>query len=229
MTRSITVAVGSPDNLRSSIWRLWVQGDEVYFGALQLMPALKVSLHKSGKWHIAWCKSVTGRDRSNRVVCKWRRPPPTRGLVSGISVVVDPYFPKQPFMNKAITDPEIKWLPLALYGKVLGLKTVIATKEADLDSSRLPPNERILARIPKSNGENVLLISEVFTPPPWVWSSIAKWRAEITIHCHKDKFEEARFFDTTRALSISLPSYPHEAPAIYDLLLGWENVVADPE
>jgi hypothetical protein len=227
IARSITVALGSPDNLRSSIWRLWVQGDEVYFGALQLMPALKVSLHKSGKWHIAWCKSVTRPEPNNRVICKWRRPPPMRGFVPGISVVVDPFFPKQPFLNKAITDPEIKWLPLALYGKVLGLKTIIATKAADLDSSRLPPDERILARIPKSNGENVLLIAQNFSPPPWVWSSIAKWRSEIKIHYSADNFDKARLMDTTRALSISLPRYPHEAPAIYDLSLGWENVVAD--
>jgi hypothetical protein len=148
-------------------------------------------------------------------------------MVPGITVVVDPFFSKKPFMNKAITDPEINWLPLALFGKVLALKTVIATKSADLDSSRLTPDERILARIPKSNGENVLFIAHNFTPPPWVWSSIAKWRSEIKIHCHEDQFKEARFMDTTRALSISLPRYPHEAPAIYDLSLGWENVESD--
>ena len=41
--KSITAAVGSPDDLRSAVWRLWVQGDEVYFGATMMLPSLKVS------------------------------------------------------------------------------------------------------------------------------------------------------------------------------------------
>ena len=181
MDNSITVAVGSPDNLRSSIWKLWVQGDEVYFGAVQLMPSFKVSLHKSGKWHIAWDKSVSSA--KDRIVCRWRRPPPNPDkMLLGINVIVDPYFPKEPFKNKAIVDPEIRWLPLALFGKMLTLKVIFATKGADFDSSRIPIDVRILARIPKSNGEYVIFLAQDFSPPAWVWTSIAKWRSEIKLN-----------------------------------------------
>jgi hypothetical protein len=103
---SITVAVGSPDDLRSSIWTLWVQGDEVYFGARPFLPSLKVSLHKTGRWHIAWEKKQ--KNEKTRIIHRWRRPPPFHnGLVDGIGVLIDPYFPKEPFKNRAITDPDI--------------------------------------------------------------------------------------------------------------------------
>lgn len=226
MSNSITVAVGSPDNLRSSIWRLWVQGDEVYFGAIQLLPSLKVSLHKSGNWHIAWHKSLSVSAK-DRIVCQWRRPPPNSDkMLPGINVIVDPYFPLEPFKNKAILDSEIKWLPLALFGKMLTLKVIFATKGADFDSSRVPIDVRILARIPKSNGEYVLCLAQDFSPPAWVWASIAKWRSEIKLH-FKD-VDKTDPLDVTRALSISLPQYPHEAPVIYDLSLGFENVAPEP-
>lgn len=221
MSNSITVAVGSPDNLRSSIWRLWVQGDEVYFGATQVMPALKVSLHKSGDWRIAWDKSFS--PTKNRIVCKWRRPPPNPDkMLPAINVIVDPYFPRHPFKNKAILDPEIKWLPLALFGKMLTLKIVFAMKGADLDSGQMPPSITILARLPKSNGEEILLLAQNFEPPAWVWTYIAKWRSEVKFH-FKDP-DRADPLDVTRALSISLPQHPQEAPVIYDLSLGFENV-----
>jgi len=225
MDKSITVAVGSPDDLRSSIWRLWVQGDEVYFGAVQLLPALKVSLHKSGKWHIAWHKSLS-IPAKNRVVCRWRRPPPNSDrMLLAINVIVDPFFPKYPFKNKAITGPEINWLPLALFGRVLTLKVLFAMKGADLDSSQVPADVRVLARIPKSNGEDVLFLVQNFSPPAWVWTSIAKWRSEIKLHFRD--VDKADLLDVTRALSISLPNYPHEAPVIYDLSLGFENVAPE--
>jgi hypothetical protein len=228
MTQSITVAVGSPDDLRSSIWRLWVQGDEVYFGARPMTPSLKASFHKSGRWHIAWHKDLKGSG-SSRIVCRWRRPDPLFGIVHGIIVLVDPFFPKQPFKNKAIVDSAIKWLPLALYGKLLALKVVIATKNADLDSGRFSPNERILGRIKKTNGEQVLLLSHHLPLTPAMGQTISKYRSEIKIHYRKEDIERANLLDTTRALSISLPRYPHESPTIYDLSLGWENVAPEPE
>lgn len=223
----ITVAVGSPDDLRSSIWRLWVQGDEVYFGAQQMLPTLKVSLHKSGTWQIAWNKKQP--KEKTRIICRWRRPPPLRnGLVDGVGVLIDPYFPKEPFRNKAITDPDIKWLPLALYGKFLALKVLVATKEADLDSSRFPPHERIIGRLKKTNGEEAILMAGDHPISLEIGQRFAKSRSDIKIHFRKNDVDKAGLLDKTRALSISLPKFPHEIPNIYDLSLGWENVSPDP-
>jgi hypothetical protein len=225
--KSITVAVGSPDNLRSSIWRLWVQGDEVYFGARAMLPTLKVSLHKTGQWHIAWDKKQ--KNEKTRIIHRWRRPPPfLNGLVDGIGVLIDPYFPKEPFRNKAIIDPDIKWLPLAPYGKFLALKVLIATKQADLDSGRFPPHERILGRLMKANGEQAVLMAGDHPVTLELGQRFLKSRSEIKIHFRKNDVDKVNIFDNTRAFSISLPKLPHEIPNIYDLSLGWENVAPDP-
>jgi hypothetical protein len=42
----ILAAFGSPEHPRSSVWRLWVQKDEVYFGARTFLGGFKVSLHE---------------------------------------------------------------------------------------------------------------------------------------------------------------------------------------
>ena len=208
---SITVAVGSPDDLRSSIWRLWIQGDEVYFGARPMMPSLKVSLHKSGKWRIAWSKSVTRADQAtDRVICRWRRPPYIQGWINAVIVFIDPYFPKQPFRNKAILDADIRWLPLARYGKILILRVAIATRQADLNSGRFSPDEQVLGRLRKSNGEHVLLILKNETPRPFVLKHIAKTRSDIKIHFRKADLEKADLADTTRALAFTPQNLPHE-------------------
>jgi hypothetical protein len=161
MSSSITVAVGSPDDLRSSIWRLWVQGDEVYFGErYSVGRVLKVSFHKTGKWHIAWHKDVK-EDEEDRFVCKWKRPEPFLGLVSGILVLVDPFRPREPFKNKALLEQAIKWLPCAPYGDALLLKIMIATEYADLDAVPWWPTEKVLARLSKANGDRRYLFLRV--------------------------------------------------------------------
>jgi hypothetical protein len=57
----LLVAVGSSDDVRSSIWRLWVRKNDVYFGTTDSLPAFKVSLHQSDQseiWRIALVRSL---------------------------------------------------------------------------------------------------------------------------------------------------------------------------
>jgi hypothetical protein len=55
--KPLIVAAGSPDDVRSSIWRLWIQGDDIYFGTRDTLPAFKISLHQSGIWRAAFVKT----------------------------------------------------------------------------------------------------------------------------------------------------------------------------
>jgi hypothetical protein len=139
-----------------------------------------------------------------------------------------PYLPKKPFKNKAIIDKDIRRLPLPLHGRFLVLKVAFAPAGTDLDSGRFPPNERILGRIKKSKGEEVILL--LGEPPVSLvlGQRFLKYRSEIQIHFRKDDIDKADLLDTTRAFSISVPKFAHEIPAIYDLSLGWENVSPDP-
>lgn len=229
MDNSVTVAVGSPDDLRSWIWRLWVQGDEVYFGATPLLRSIKVSLHKTGKWHIAWNKGANPNKEKTRIICRWVRPPPLKsGFVECIAVFVDPYPAKEPFKNKAILNSDIKWLPLAPYGKYLIIKVLIATAKADMDSHRIPTNERILARLRKSNGEQAVLMAGEHPITLELGQRFLKNRSDPKIHFRPEDIDRAELFDMTRAVSFGFPRFPHEIPVIYDLSLGWENVSPEP-
>ncbi len=50
------LAVGSV-NRRSSIWRAWAAGNEVYITVMGLNKTQKLSLHKSGTWRMGWLTS----------------------------------------------------------------------------------------------------------------------------------------------------------------------------
>ena len=68
-------AVGSPENIQSFVWRVWVQGDDVYIGARNALQVFKVSLHASGIWRIAFVKELKKEDsNSDRVIVRWNKP-----------------------------------------------------------------------------------------------------------------------------------------------------------
>jgi hypothetical protein len=75
----VRFAVGTPGK-RSSVWRLWNHGDEVYVGVRDIAGHHKASLHRSGDWHEAFSREHTEGPRSlvppgrDRVLEKWRRP-----------------------------------------------------------------------------------------------------------------------------------------------------------
>lgn len=222
----IIVAVGSPDDLRSSVWRLWVQGDEVYFGARGALGFFKVSLHKSGKWRVAKVSSLDRPDKNtDRVFIKWRRPAEfAPGLTNGVMALISFMPPERPFRNKHIDDPRIVWLPLAQYPKILALIILIANKDADLDPSRFDASTRIVGRIKKADGEIVCLITyEMDDSAGAIAAKMNEEKSKIKISI-KEGPKEAILLDATRALFVMRPGAPKEMPAIYDLPLGWENV-----
>jgi hypothetical protein len=218
MNQSITVAVGSPDDLRSSIWRLWVQGDEVYFGPRQMLPTLKVSLHRTGAWHIK-----LGRIKVQR----WRRPKDNLGIVNGLMVLVDPSVPKATFWNKAILNSNIKWIALPPSGKLVTLILLLATAGADLDSARFPVGDQILARLQKKNGESAVLIAHDMTLTTQLSEKFGEERLKIVVNVHEGRSTKSQFLDQTRAMLTFLPGAAGEMPSIYDLSLGWDNVASD--
>jgi hypothetical protein len=220
MTQSITVAVGSPDDARSMVWRMWVQGDEVYLApsTTGLLPFLKVSLHKSGRWH-----SKLGKYKSLR----WQRPKDNSGLTNGIMILVDPLPVEQPFRNKTVTAPKIEWLTPPLYGKLLTLIIVIATPTADLDSSRFPIGARIVGKLKKHNGEWALLIAYAMSLTEPISQKILEERSKIKIHVKEGRTVKAQLLDGSRAAMTFNPGASGEMPTIYDLSLGWENVESD--
>jgi hypothetical protein len=227
VAESITFAVGSPDDLRSAVWTLWVQRDDVY---LQSARSIKVSLHKSGDWRIAYTHILPHEKNRDRKLFLWRRPTAIfNHIVPGVSILIDPYRAKEPLLNKAITNPEIKWLPTARYGKAVALHVLIAEKSADLDSSRFNTDQRIIGRLKKANGELVLLLEENVALTSAIKGVITDIKSKnIVIHLRKESATKpTRVYDTTRVLYFAFPDTAGTVPTIYDLSLGWENVAFD--
>lgn len=79
--RGVRFAVGSAHGPRASVWRLWVNRNDVYVAARVAASEMKVSLHASGKWrsgftdqHLQRANPLISLDR-DRALDKWERPP----------------------------------------------------------------------------------------------------------------------------------------------------------
>lgn len=197
-----------------------MQGDEVYLAAYSVRsnihPFVKVSLHKSGNWHIRVEK---------KIVEKWHRPKDDSGIVNGILVLVDPLAAREPFKNKTVEDGPIKWIALAPFGKLVALVVHIAAKDANL--GRFPVESRILAKLKKSNGEQAIFVAYDMPLTPELKNQIIEIRSKLKISVSEGKTMKANFADSTRMIMTFSPGAPGEMSAIYDLALGWENVVSE--
>lgn len=79
---AVRFCVGPWKGRYSSVWRVWVDSDDVYLGVRHLVKYLKISLHRSGKFRAAFTDSYNqklveeGKDgRIDRAFLKWTKRP----------------------------------------------------------------------------------------------------------------------------------------------------------
>lgn len=122
----VRFAVGGPNRPRSTVWRLWTgKGtSDVYISARTLGGALKVSLHESGTWRYAFTADY-GEQRAStgdedRVIERWKRPPPINVITSAFMVVVrsgEIGLPRHPLPERAKKySRNVTWVPPAPRG-----------------------------------------------------------------------------------------------------------------
>jgi len=76
----VRFAVGAPDGPRGAVWRLWIKQSGVYLGVRNVTGEIKVSLHTSGKWRLAFTEQHQNSAHSlippdvDRAHEKWERP-----------------------------------------------------------------------------------------------------------------------------------------------------------
>lgn len=74
-------AVGTREGAKSTIWKLWVQGDETYLTSRMFGSEMKVSFHSSGdcQWSCTdkWVLRHENKKNAERHVVKWRADLPT--------------------------------------------------------------------------------------------------------------------------------------------------------
>ena len=78
----ISFAVLMPDGSTSNSWRVWTQGGDAYVCCRDNMTEIKVSLHQSGRQHIAFRREAgIEMTPGNRFWNRWMEPPPQNPAV----------------------------------------------------------------------------------------------------------------------------------------------------
>ncbi len=93
--RGVRWAVGTPNGPRSTIWRAWTNGSDIYIAPRPVAGDMKISLHAGGNWrsaftqqHMERANPLIPRER-DRAVDKWKRPPEfASGWTRGFTIIV---------------------------------------------------------------------------------------------------------------------------------------------
>lgn len=224
----IRFAVGTPENPQSWVWRLWVQGDEVYLGAKNAIQAFKVSLHKSGIWRIAFVYELKRDDENtDRVIVKWKKPEEfAPGWTPSIAVLVSSIKPSRPFNNVKVEDKRIVWFSEPQNGKRAIFKVLLSIPgmtESDLKKV-LISGDRYVGSLIKKNGEKVWLVLREDDLSTIEIVKIQDVMDKTKIHLKVGSSEDS--LHDSRALLVVSEDVPITTtqPTILDISLGKENL-----
>jgi hypothetical protein len=223
----IRFAVGSPEEPYSAVWNLVTNGNDVYLFGRQMGRYLKISLHASGVWRLAWtAESQTETETSDRLIHRWRRPPQFRpGWARGPSVVV-PWTPigrHFPAVDAPKGKP-VHWMPApAPWHKVVFAVLFAASDipEPAWESIR-EPGDRSLGRLFLRDGESVYVAVHRAPLEPSEKAEAKKLAGELRIHLTPEASPE-----NIQGASAMLFFYSKEdgSPTIMNASLGPGNLV----
>ncbi len=227
-SNTLLFAVGSPEDIRSSIWRMWVNGDDIYLGARNTLNAFKVSLHKSNNWRVAFVKELK-RDNpeSDRVIIKWKRPGEfAPGWTPSIGILISSIDAKNPFKNRTIEDTRIQWFSSPTKGRKFIFKILFSipgSSEIDLKKVTIS-SDRLVGKLMKKSGEVAWLVLREDDLTAVEKAKIEDVMQKTKIHL-KPGSSENSIFDSRAHLVVSddIPSILSQ-PTILDIALGKENL-----
>lgn len=111
--KEVRFGLGSAEGQYSMVWRVWVQGNEIYMTSRVVGRWMRLSLHSSGIWRWAFIEgSATAREmKGDRAQRKWLQPSPfIPGWVAGPSVMF-PWAPVEGWTADPVeTDKPVSWL-----------------------------------------------------------------------------------------------------------------------
>jgi hypothetical protein len=131
--QEIRVAVGSPSELRSTIWKFVVQGNEIYILSRMFGEDVKVSLHGSGRCQFSctshWVLKVPGRRNADRHRDRWAVSIPSGSASIHIYQVRIP----QTELRRIVVEEDlsqVEWLDPPCVGTTVSLECYLTSPSA---------------------------------------------------------------------------------------------------
>jgi hypothetical protein len=227
-SNTLRFAVGSPGDIKSWIWRMWVNGDDVYLGARNALKAFKVSLHRSNIWRVAFVEELR-RDNpeTDRVIIKWQRPEEfAPGWTPSIGILISSIDAKRPFKKRTIEDTRIQWFSSPTKGRKFIFKILFSksgTSEIDFKKVTIA-GDKLVGKLMKKSGEAVWLVLREDDLTLVETAKIEDVMQKTKIHLKPGSSEDS-LFDSRALLVVSddIPSILNQ-PTILDIALGKENL-----
>ncbi|TAK58460.1 hypothetical protein EPO14_03905 [Patescibacteria group bacterium] len=129
---TIRFVVGTRDDLRSSVWRLWANKNDLYLAARSHAMISKFSFHRSGKYRFAVNSTVEREDdASDRALYKWTRPDEfAPGWTRCFGILVPPRVTEMPFGNTFDEGKSIECVSPPADGKKTIFNIILSHKAA---------------------------------------------------------------------------------------------------
>jgi hypothetical protein len=215
LAREIRFAVGSREDVRSSIWRLWANGDDLYLAARSFAAASKVSFHKSGIYRYA-ANSDTPRPA---LLTRRRKTEIFPGWTVVFAILIPPRITAQPLKDVLRNNKPVVFISEPISGRKAVIQILLSGK---------PIQGEGLARLLADPKITVLDRIEMPTQTAWLTSFYdaytTKEQAAFMDHFNKLKIH-LKPGQTGAGLSASLHIFElADRPFLVDIQLGKENL-----
>ena len=215
-------AVGSPERVQSSIWKLKCHRSDVYLMTRMLGRWTKVSLHSGSghAWRIAHTTESNVRNASrDRVIYKWQPADDVYpGWKESIEILVPPLDPIDPIV---MTEHQrvIRWAEPPTHGQKVLFKVYFQREFSEISNYLWFRSENVLGSLSLANGQVAWLTYRYEDLTPTELSQIQDHRDKVLIHL---KPGAPRDVVTFAVLQEVIPRQPQ--PQLLDIALGYRNV-----
>lgn len=173
------VAVGTPSGRRSTVWKFFVQEDEIYILSRMFGREAKVSLHSSGdcQWSLtgSWVTGAEGRKNAERHMVKWTSARPNGSTALHVFQVRIPETELRAIeLNENLH--KVEWLPIPPVGHTVSLECYV-TPPVESDpalQSHLPHRHLFSLRL--ADGRWFTVLSHV---PPLDGGDLEPYRSQM--------------------------------------------------
>lgn len=225
---TIRFGVRSGDFRWSGTWKLWAKRADVYLVMRMMGRLIKLSLHKSGVWRLAWTgpSGVVSHKSGDRAEMKWKRPAEFAfGWTQGPTVMVANVGQSAPFPIEPDEEPHpVYWVEPPQIGHKVGFTVLFSSPSIPVDSrpSVLRAGDVIAGRIPLVTGESVWLSTRVAPLDAGEQLHIERFYREIRIHPARGQGPD----DILGATLVEVIEGP--TPLIVDMTMQKTNVAEAP-